>query len=152
MALGDQLRASGAPTLALKPGEGVADLVRRLEALRPAGGWDRLHLLSHGSDGAVQIGDQVLTSRNLWRQREQLGQLGSVLAPDGDLLVYGCDLAASGAGERLVRKLADFTGADVAASNDPTGSPSFAGRDWQLEYTVGDVDLGGTDPLTGLQQ
>ena len=103
--LGDRLRARGAHTLALKPGEGVADLVQRLEALRPAGGWERLHLLSHGRDGALQIGNQVLTSRNLWRQREPIQQLGRLLSSEGDLLIYGCELAASAAGERLVNKL-----------------------------------------------
>ena len=148
--LGDLLRARGAHTLALGANEGVADLVHRLEQLRPAGGWERLHLLSHGSDGALQIGNQMLTSRNLWRQREQIQQLGSLLSSDGDLLIYGCDLAASAAGERLVNKLADFTGADVAASDDLTGSAALGHGDWQLEYQVGDVNQAGADLLTGI--
>jgi hypothetical protein len=154
--LGDRLRARGAHTLALNPGEGVADLVHRLEALRPAGGWDRLHLLSHGRDGALQIGSQVLTSRNLWRQREPIQQLGRLLSSEGDLLIYGCDLAASAAGERLVHKLADLTGVDVAASDDLSGSVALPGSaalghgDWQLEYQVGNINLGGVDLLTGI--
>ncbi len=124
--------------------------MHHLKELRPAGGWDRLHLLSHGSDGALQIGNQVLTSRNLWRQREQIQQLGSLLSSDGDLLIYGCELAASPAGERLVNKLADYSGADVAASDNPSGSATLCSRDWRLEYQVGNVNLGGVDLLTGL--
>ncbi|MFZ9753917.1 MAG: DUF4347 domain-containing protein, partial [Cyanobium sp.] len=148
--LGKQLQARGARTLTMAPGEGLAALVRHLEEARSAGGWQRLHLLSHGSDGALQIGEQVLTSRNLWRYREPLRQLGSLFSGDGDLLLYGCDLAASAAGQRLVTRLAELTGTDVAASDDASGSAVLGRGDWQLEYTQGSVDLEGVDALTGL--
>ena len=148
--LGQQLQARGVRTLTLAPGEGLAALVHHLGDVQHTGGWQRLHLLSHGSDGALQIGEQVLTTRNLWRQRESLRQLGELFEPGGDLLLYGCDLAASAAGKRLVDRLADLTGTDVAASDDDTGSALLGHGDWQLEYTHGTVDLGGADVLTGL--
>ena len=148
--LGQQLQARGVRTLTLAPGEGLAALVHHLGDVQHTGGWQRLHLLSHGSDGALQIGEQVLTTRNLWRQRESLRQLGELFEPGGDLLLYGCDLAASAAGKRLVDRLADLTGTDVAASDDDTGSALLGHGDWQLEYTHGTVDLGVPDVLTGL--
>ena len=141
--LGRQLRARGARTLTLAPGEGLADLVRRLEAAQQAGGWQRLHLLSHGSDGVLQIGNDRLTTRNLWRHRDDWRQLGSLFPAGGDLLLYGCDLAASAAGQRLVARIGAYTDTDVAASDDPSGSAALGRGDWQLEYTRGEVNLDG---------
>ena len=48
---------------------------------------------------------------------------GSTL--DADLLLYGCDLAASSEGKALIERLASLTGADVAASSDATGAASL---------------------------
>ena len=58
---------------------------------------------------------------------------------DGDLLIYGCDLAATERGEQFVDSLARLTGADVAASDDPTGHADLGG-DWELEYRSGDIE------------
>jgi hypothetical protein len=74
-----------------------------------------------------------------------------MLGEQGDLLLYGCDLAASGAGDRLVRRLAQLTGADVAASSDDTFADALSGRrDWILEESFGGISTGYNDLLTGL--
>ena len=42
-------------------------------------------------------------------------------------------------GQTLADTLAELTGADVAASTDPTGQASLGG-DWELEHQVGTVE------------
>jgi len=104
-------------------------------------GYDAIHLLSHGSDGVLYLGSTVLSSASLndVSTREKLAAVGASLAADGDLMLYGCDLAASQAGQDFIATLSDITGADVAASDDSTGTTRLGG-DWSLEKTTGTID------------
>jgi len=76
-----------------------------------------------------------------------LARLGAVANQEigdpewADLLIYGCNLAATAEGESLVNALARLTSADVAASDDLTGSAKLGG-DWELEYRTGTVESG----------
>jgi hypothetical protein len=96
--------------------------------------FDAIHLVSHGADGAIRIGNEVLTNANLSAHASELATLGSHLTSDGDLLLYGCDVASSGDGAWFMANLATLTGADVAASTDATGGPT---GDADLEATAG---------------
>ena len=58
-----------------------------------------------------------------------------------DILFYGCDLAASESGQRLMESIGALTGADVAASDDLTGHTQLGG-DWELEYGNGEIETG----------
>ncbi|WP_404783714.1 DUF4347 domain-containing protein [Altericista sp. CCNU0014] len=102
-----------------------------------------VHIVSHGSEGAIQLGSTELNSQNLSTRADELRRWGAALSEDGDFLVYGCDVTAGTSGVDFVRQLSTLTGADVAASNDPTGS-ALLGGDWDLETTVGSIesDLG----------
>ncbi|MGI9538596.1 MAG: DUF4347 domain-containing protein, partial [Miltoncostaeaceae bacterium] len=100
---------------------------------------DAVHIVSHGSEGAVQLGSGWLDADALEAQAGALATWGDALALDGDLLFYGCDLAASASGQALVDSLADLTGADVAASDDRTGAAALGG-DWDLEYAAGRIE------------
>ena len=100
---------------------------------------DAVHVISHGADGAVQLGDTWLTSETLGERASELASWGAALAKDADLLFYGCDLAASDDGRSLVDQLAVLTGADVAASSDATGAAAQGG-DWELEHRAGVVE------------
>uniref|UniRef100_UPI003BA30C58 DUF4347 domain-containing protein n=1 Tax=Aeromonas veronii TaxID=654 RepID=UPI003BA30C58 len=100
-------------------------------------GYDAVHLISHGAEGQVRLGNLTLTSANLASYATQLATLGEALNPNGDLLLYGCDIAA-GSGANLIASLASITGADVAASTDDTGGKG----DWQLEASTGSIETG----------
>ena len=63
----------------------------------------------------------------------------SALAPDADLLVYGCNVAGGQWGFEFIQDLADITGADVAASVDLTGASALGG-DWMLESSTGTIE------------
>ncbi|MEO8497833.1 MAG: DUF4347 domain-containing protein, partial [Planctomycetota bacterium] len=100
---------------------------------------DAIHLISHGTDGAVKLGSTWLTSDNLAAYAEQIAGWGGALTTDGDLLLYGCDLAAHAKGQELVDALGALTGADVAASIDDTGNATLGGN-WNLEYATGSIE------------
>ena len=102
-------------------------------------GFDAIHILSHGSAGQLLNGTTTLTSDNLHDYSATLARIGSSLTVNGDLLLYGCDVAAGDAGQAFIDELAVATGADVAASTDLTGAASMGG-DWVLEAQSGAVE------------
>ncbi|WP_090122732.1 putative Ig domain-containing protein [Kosakonia arachidis] len=100
-------------------------------------GYDAIHIISHGSEGQVSLGTLTLNTATAASRSADLATLGSALTEDGDLLLYGCDIGATGSGAFL-QLLHDTTGADIAASNDNTGAAALGG-DWVLETSVGDI-------------
>lgn len=102
------------------------------------GDYDAIHLISHGDDGQISLGTTVLSDENLATYSTALTDIGSALTADGDLLVYGCDVGGSQAGIDFIARIAQLTGADVAASDDTTGGQSPS--DWVMEIEEGDVE------------
>ncbi|MFW3898427.1 DUF4347 domain-containing protein [Pseudomonas bharatica] len=100
---------------------------------------DAIHLLSHGADGTVQLGNVWLASNNLAEHRAALESIGAALKADGDLMIYGCDVGQGGKGQAFIDQLAAITGADVAASVDDTGSAALGGN-WTLERSSGAIE------------
>ncbi|MBB6341755.1 Ca2+-binding RTX toxin-like protein [Pseudomonas fluvialis] len=94
-----------------------------------------IQILSHAAPGSVQLGGSLLDQQSLQAQSLLLQQIGSHLNSDGDLLLYGCNLAGNQQGELLLETLAQLTQADVAASTDLTGT----GGDWTLEWRSGEL-------------
>ena len=100
---------------------------------------DAIHLVSHGGPGLLQLGNVTLNAENLNQYADQIRSWEAALVDGADLLLYGCDVAANEAGREFVSSLQDLTGADVAASVDPTGAVSRGG-DWDLEYALGPIE------------
>lgn len=96
---------------------------------------DSIHIISHGSQRTVQLGNTALTQNNLDTYTRDLESWGESLADHGDLLFYGCNITA-GDDLTFLQAISDVTDADVAASNDLTGY----GGDWSLETSVGQVE------------
>ncbi|RLA18830.1 MAG: hypothetical protein DRQ56_06660, partial [Gammaproteobacteria bacterium] len=109
------------------------------EALANRSGVDAIHIISHASDGAVQLGGSWLDSDTLISSSAEIASWAQALDTDADLLFYGCNLASGDRGLDLLDRLADITGADVAASADLTGNAALGG-DWILEYVDGDIN------------
>ncbi|MCL4798729.1 MAG: DUF4347 domain-containing protein, partial [Burkholderiales bacterium] len=114
-------------------------IVQITEALAERKQVDAVHVIAHGNDGAIQIGNSWLDARSLAASMEAVASWSHALKHDGDLLIYGCDLAASARGRALVDWLADLTQADVAASVDATGAAVLGGN-WTLEYRRGAIE------------
>ena len=100
-----------------------------------------VHVISHGSDGVLQLGRVQLDANTVLQRAGELAAWSAALAPGADLLLYGCDLAATDIGRGLVADLAALSGADVAASVDRTGAAALGGN-WVLEQANGGIEAG----------
>lgn len=109
------------------------------EALAEGGDFDAIHIVSHGSAGALSLGSDAIRNDTLSGQSEALQGWAQHLAADADILLYGCDIAQGEAGQALVTELARLTGADIAASANATGSAGQGG-DWVLERQTGRIE------------
>ncbi|WP_459608455.1 DUF4347 domain-containing protein, partial [Dickeya oryzae] len=106
-------------------------LTQMAEWAQTHSGYDAIHIISHGSEGQVSLGTLTLNTMTAASRAADLAVLGSALTEDGDLLLYGCDVA-SNTGAEFLTEVADLTGADVAASTDATGASTLGGN-WTLE-------------------
>jgi predicted outer membrane repeat protein len=97
-----------------------------------------VQIVSHGSEGSLQLGSTSLSLNNLNSYANQLQKWANVLTDKADILLYGCDVA-SGEGTKLVQQISRITKADVAASTDKTGSAALGG-DWDLEVKTGKIE------------
>ena len=97
-----------------------------------------VHIVSHGSEGRVELGNEILDISTVSNHLSAIESWGNALTSDADILIYGCDLAAANSGKALMQFIADASGGDVAASDDATGAETQGG-DWILEEQVGNV-------------
>ncbi|MEG3869748.1 DUF4347 domain-containing protein, partial [Microcoleus sp. Z1_B2] len=109
------------------------------QALASESGIEAVHVVSHGNQGSLKLGADVLNGNELENFNTQLKQWGNALTENGDILLYGCDAAAGETGNNFVKRLSELTGADVAASNDLTGN-AVKGGDWDLEIVTGQIE------------
>jgi len=114
-------------------------LKQMADYLNGRSGIDAIHFISHGGEASLQVGLTRLGLDNVAKAQSQLSAIGSSLAENGDFLIYGCDTSKGERGAAFVEKLANFTGADIAASNDWTGDASKGG-DWVLETSTGAIE------------
>ena len=116
--------------------DGIAQVT---DALRGRIQVDAVHFITHGADGAVQLGGTWLDAKTLAANAEAVAGWGDSLKQDADVLFYGCDLASSASGRALMQWIAELTRGDVAASTDATGAAGQGG-DWELEAKVGAIE------------
>ncbi|WP_293269035.1 DUF4347 domain-containing protein, partial [Neptunomonas sp.] len=100
---------------------------------------DALHLISHGTSQGVQLGNTFIDNESLIEKAELVSTWTNNFAKNADVLLYGCDVSATDAGNSFAQTLQHLTGADVAASDDKTGASSLGG-DWQLESHFGEIE------------
>ena len=112
-----------------------------------------IHIVSHGSQGKLHLGSSVLSMDTLDSYRAQLTAIGDSLGNNGDLLIYGCEVAKGAEGKKFIREISDITGADVAASDDVTSGNSEKGNS-DLEVHTGiigsqKIDFDGWNGILG---
>lgn len=133
-ALADEWAARGFEVVVLDPARDALDQIGALLGERR--GLAAVHLVSHGTQGSLQLGGTTLGAAELSARAADVARWADAFAADGDLLLYGCDVAGSAVGGAFVERLALLTGADVAASTDATGS-GLLGGDWDPEHLHG---------------
>ena len=120
----------------LSSSQSIADIDTALAA---HSNLDAIHFITHGDDANFSLGTTVVNNETLQQYTDSLNQWGESLAEHGDILFYGCNLAETDEGQKLVTRIAEATNADVGASDNNTGHASLNG-DWQLEFSVGTID------------
>ncbi|MEG4362663.1 MULTISPECIES: DUF4347 domain-containing protein, partial [unclassified Microcoleus] len=98
-----------------------------------------LHIVSHGREAALEIGSTELNIDNVETYSSQLQQWGKALSESASILLYGCNVAAGESGRKFLHKIREFTGANIAASNNRTGNAALGG-DWELEISTGQIN------------
>jgi hypothetical protein len=131
----------GAQVVLLDPSKNEMDQIA--QALQGQSNVGSIQIFSHGGEGFVVLGDTVISSYNLSQFRSDLSTIGASLAPGGDIMLYGCDVAKGSDGKAFVNDLAIMTGSVVAASTNTTG----VNGDWVLEYSTGVVTAQTMIPL-----
>ena len=134
-ALTEQLPAQAQLLILDADTDGIEQLATTLAA-RPQASYDAIHMLGHGDSGRLALGNATLSQATLARYQPALAVIGRALTADGDLLLYGCNVAQGEVGAAFIADLAQATDADVAASTNLTG----AGGDWVLESAAGTIE------------
>jgi Domain of unknown function (DUF4347) len=98
-------------------------------------GISSLEIISHGADGALKLGADWLSFDNLGQYSQQIQSWSQAMTDDGDILLYGCNVAQSQRGLAFLQALSQLTQADIAASDNFTGNAAIGG-DWDLEVNV----------------
>ena len=107
-----------------------------------------VHILSHGAAASVQIGATELNLSNIETYRDRLekwfalpaeANSNSQITAKPEILLYGCNVAATEVGVAFVQRLSQLTGAEVAASDNLTGNAALGG-DWELEVSTGKIE------------
>ncbi|WP_337879466.1 DUF4347 domain-containing protein, partial [Rheinheimera sp.] len=131
---------------ALKPGVEIIELKAGQDAasqlssiLKRYQGLSALHIVSHATEGELQLGNSKVNAEQLKQQVEVFAALNGALKEGADLLLYGCDLASGKAGEELLELIQQNTHLDIAASTDLTGNLA-QNADWDLEIQQGQID------------
>jgi Ca2+-binding RTX toxin-like protein len=115
--------------------DGVAQILAALAGKRDI---SAIHLVSHGRPGVIMLGAGVIDTTTLTNRAEDFVAIGRALASDADLLLYGCNVAEGEGGKAFLATLSDLTGANVAASETPTGAAHLGG-DWNFDVRLGSV-------------
>jgi Ca2+-binding RTX toxin-like protein len=110
-------------------------LLQIANTLEEVGNLQSIHIISHGSSGQLQLGNTFLNSTNLHNYTEALSRIGEALNEQGDILLYGCNVAQDEIGHSFIDQLSSLTDASIAASTTITGIDG----DWRLETTVGEI-------------
>jgi hypothetical protein len=119
---------------------GIEQISEILSSTGESEQYDALHIISHGDNGEVSLGNGILNLNAVHAQSNEMAGWSRSLSADADILFYGCDLAGSDSGLALIDQISLLTGADVAASDDLTGHDSRGG-DWDLEYATGKIEI-----------
>lgn len=98
-----------------------------------------IHIVSHGTTANLYLGMARLGLDNLDSYKSAIGSWTQALSPYADILLYGCNVATGDKGNTFIEQLSNLTGADIAASLDPTGNAQLGG-DWELERSTGEIE------------
>jgi hypothetical protein len=102
-----------------------------------------ISIVSHGADGEVMLGSTNLSDGNLASYSRALAEIGTAVAPGGDIQLYGCDVALGSTGQQFINDFSTLAGGvTVEAATHVVGSADLGGS-WAL-----DASSNNTTPTT----
>ncbi len=136
----------GSAVLNLAPNrDGVQQITQALANRRNL---TSLHIVSKGRVGTLMLGRTLLNPNNLGRFSSAIQRWGQSLSNNGNIFLYGSNVAEGSVGESFVRRLGGLTRRAIAASIDQTGG--IRGGDWDFEYRTGPIGSGAAFRSAGL--
>lgn len=99
---------------------------------------DSVHILSHGNQAEVMLGNAALNRSSLAAYQPVLQSWRNALSETAEIVLYGCHVAKGAIGQQFVRQLSATIQASVAASIDLTGAQSLGGN-WELAFHCGQI-------------
>ena len=119
----------------------TTDGIKAITETLQTANYQQVHIVSHGSPGCLYLGNSQLSLDTLEQYQTNLRSWFSpphtIHPKHYTLLIYGCNVAAGDAGTEFIAKLKQLTGAEIAATANPTGNKALGG-DWKLEFTTTD--------------
>ena len=100
---------------------------------------DAIHIICHGAPGSMNLGSTTLDRTNLNRYFVELAHVGRAMHEGGNIMLYGCEVAAGEPGAAFIEGIAKLTGTAVAASTTPVGHTQLGGA-WHLDSQTGHIN------------
>lgn len=75
------------------------------EILEQGAGWQQIYLISDGSPGCLRLGNTELSLTTIHDYKFALEKWSRYLYSDGELVLYGCQVATGDAGKEFLSKL-----------------------------------------------
>jgi large repetitive protein len=135
----------GIEVVVLDPNSDGVEQISNFLKRHPDPNLTTIDIVAHGQDGMLFLGNAVLDNATVGQYAAQLKTIGAAMQPGGDLMLYGCDVAADPSGLALLAQISDETGVNVAAATADVGSAAKGGT-WSLTATSGPIKA--TAPFT----
>ncbi|MFD2270020.1 DUF4347 domain-containing protein, partial [Vibrio thalassae] len=88
-----------------------------------------LHIVSHGENGTVHLGNARLNIKNINFYKDTLSKWNGSFEKDGRIILYGCNIAYDVHGKSFINTLKEIINLDIYASDNLTGSNKLDGDD-----------------------
>ncbi|MBP1676540.1 MAG: peroxidase, partial [Bacteroidetes bacterium] len=95
-----------------------------------------IHVITHGSNGALFTTTDFFDINSVKHNMSGVSGWKNKFSSDGQISLYGCNIAESESGKQFIRDLSNAAGVSVNASTNLTGSKDLGG-DWELEFSTG---------------
>lgn len=96
-----------------------------------------LHILSHGISSKLFLGNTTIDPENVNDYSHLFSQWNNSFI-NGEILLYGCDLAKGNYGRQFINTISEITNMTVSASTNKVGHVNLRGS-WNLDYSTRDI-------------
>jgi len=99
---------------------------------------DRIHIVSHGNQAELLLGNIALNPESLPYYYLALQSWRNALSKGAEIFLYGCNVAQGMIGQQFIGQLGAIVQANIAASVDLTGAAALGGN-WSLSFHYGKI-------------